>query len=259
MLRFLALAVLLLQDPVEIKVRPAQGEKVEATSKWTYAFRGALGDEPLNTSSRGGLRIVAEMAKVDGGALTKKVVKVEDAYVETQDVKTGKFIRKDGAIHGRTVTIERKGDKEERSGVDCLPEAELTALTLDDPLTRLFPDKPVKVGDTWEIADEGLKRVFKLGEFTKGTIVVSLRDVREWEGRRCAFLGTVYNVEGTGTDGVERKLTLQGTMTVWLDRGYVLAMSQSGRLTTKGADPKTLQPNGEAVVTGELKTIVLEK
>jgi hypothetical protein len=46
---------------------------------------------------------------------------------------------------------------------------------------------------------------------------------------------------------------------VWIDRGYILEMSQAGRLKTSGADPKTAQPNGEAAVTGELKAAPVEK
>jgi hypothetical protein len=261
--RALILLAFLLQEPaaekIEIRVRPAEGDKLEITDSWTYTFRGLLGEEPLNTSSRGGRRLVVQMARVESGVLTRKVVQVADAYVESQDIQTGKFIRTDNAINGRTVTIERRGGGEVLAGVEGVPEAEQKTLAMDDPLTKLFPDHAVKVGETWEISGEGLKRIFTTGDFTEGRIEIALREIKEIEGRRCAVLVTKYKVAGKAPDGLQRTLELTGTLTVWIDRGYILAMSQSGRMTTSGADPKTGQPNGQAAVTGELKATLVGK
>lgn len=263
MLRVFILLALVLQDPpkekIELRVRPVEGDKVESFSTWTHTFRGRLGDEAVNFSTRGGQRFVSEMSRVQGGRLAGKIIEVADSYIETQDPRTGKYVRKDDPIHGRKVTIEMRDGREARTGVAGLSELDQRTLTMDDPLTRLFPDKPVAVGETWEIAGEGLKKFFPAGDFTEGRIIVSLRDVREVEGRRCAFLGTNYQVSTKTPDGVSRELHLLGTLTVWIDRGYVLAMSQSGRMTTTGADPKTAQPNGEAAITGELKAVLVEK
>jgi len=263
MSRALILVLALLQDPstakIELRVRPVEGDKLESSDTWTHTFRGTLGEEPVSFSTRGGRRLVVDMARVENGNLTRKVVQVADAYVEQQDVQTGKYIRKDDAIHGRKVTITRRDGRDERSGLDGVPEAEQKSLVLDDPLTRLFPDTPVRVGESWEIAGEGLKKVFTGGDFTDGRIVVTLRDVKDVDGRRCALLTTNYDVSGKSADGVTRELRLLGTLTVWIDRGYILAMTQSGRMKTSGADPKSAQPNGEAAVTGELKASVLDK
>ncbi len=257
------LLLALLQDPstakIELKFRPVEGDKIEISDSWTHAFRGKLGDEPLLTSTRGGGRNIVEMARVENGVLSRKVVKVADSYIETQDPQTSKYIRKDQPLNGRTVTVERKGGREVYGALQGVSEADLKAISIDDPLTRLYPDKPVAVGDTWEISGEGLKKFFPAGDFTKGQIVVTLRDIKEIDGRRCALLVTNYDVSGQAADGVTRELRLQGTLTVWIDRGYILAMSQSGRLKTSGADPKTSQPNGEAAVTGELKAAPVEK
>ena len=262
MLRLLIATALLLQEPAgekfDIRVRPVEGDKIEITDSWTNTFRGSLGEERLNTTSRGGRRLVVKMSKVEKGALTRKIVEVVDSYIETQDVETGKFIRKDQPLNGRLVTIERKDGKEQRTGVDGVPEAEQMTMALEDPLTKLFPPNPVKIGETWEITGEGLKLIFTNGDFTDGKITAVLSDVKEIGGRKCAFIRTAYDVNGKSPDGTTRKLSLSGTLTVWIDRGYVLAMSQSGRLTMADADPKTSQPNGEAVITGELKATLLE-
>jgi len=263
MTRLLILLALVLQEParekIEIRVRPVQGDKIEIVENWTHSFRGKLGEESLNTVSRGGRRLVVEMAAVEKGVLTRKVVQIPDSYIENQDVLTSKFIRKDNALHGRTATVERRDGREVFGGVEGVPEAEQKTIGLEDPLTRLFPDKPVAVGDSWEISGEGLKKFFPGGDFSDGSITISLRDIQDVGGRRCAYLRTIYDVSGKSPDGSSRALNLQGTLTVWIERGYVLAMSQSGRMTTTGADPKTQQPNGEAVVTGELKATILEK
>lgn len=263
MSRALLLLLALLQDPsaakVELKFRPVEGDKLEVTDSWTHAFRGKLGDEPLATSTRGGGRYIVDFARVENGVLSRKAVQVADSYIETQDVQTGKYIRKDRPLHGRTVTVERRGGRESHGALEGVPEAELKTVSLDDPLMRLYPDKPVAVGDTWEISGEGLKKFFPAGDFTKGQIVVNLREIKEVEGRRCALLITNYDVSGQAAGGVTRELRLQGTLTVWIDRGYILAMSQSGRLKTSGADPKTAEPNGEAAVSGELKAAPVEK
>ncbi|HEU4339651.1 MAG TPA: hypothetical protein VFS19_06245 [Planctomycetota bacterium] len=263
MLRLLIATAVLLQEPAgekfDIRVRPNEGDRIEITDSWTNTFRGRLGDEPLNTASRGGRRLVVQMAKVEKGSLSRKVVEVADSYLEILDVKTSKYIRQDLPLHGRTVTIERKDGAEHRTGVDGVPEAEQKTLALEDPLTRLFPPNPVRIGDTWEISGEGLKQIFTSGDFTGGKITAVLSDVKDVGGRKCAFIRTSYDVNGKSPDGSTRKLNLSGTLTVWIDRGYVLSMSQSGRLTTADADPKTMQPNGEAAVTGELKATLLEK
>jgi hypothetical protein len=262
MLRLVILLALVLQEPAkekyEIRVRPAAGDRLEVVDKWSHTFRGKLGDENVRFSSRGGRRMTVETEKVENGRASRKTVKVADAFMEQQDAITGKYVRKDEAIHGRTATIERRGDREERTGLDGVPDAEQRALGLDDPLTRLFPDKAVAIGETWEISGEGIKTFFPSGDFTDGRIVVTLRDVKEVGGRKCALLGTNYDVSSKDKDGVTRELRLLGTLTVWLDRGYILEMAQSGRMITSGGDPKNHIPNGEAVVTGELKATVLE-
>lgn len=263
MLRACLLLLALLQDPsapkIELKVRPVEGDVLEVSDSWTHTFRGTLGEERMYLSTRGGRRLVVEMARVEGGKLTGKNVQVNDAYVEQQDVATGKYIRKDDAIHGRKATITLKNGREERTGLEGVSEPEQKTLTLEDPLTRLFPAAAVRVGESWELAGDDLKKFFPAGDFTEGRIVVTLRDVKEIDGKKCALLATNYDVSGKSADGVTRELRLLGTLTVWVDRGYVLAMTQTGRLKTSGADPKTNQPNGEAAVTGELKTVPVEK
>jgi hypothetical protein len=262
MIHALLLLLVVQQDPaaakVEIRVRPVQGDRLETSDTWTHTFRGELGEEPLSFSTRGGRRLVVDMSKVVDGRLTLKGVEVADSYIETQDVKTGKYVRKDDALHGRKVTIGLRDGREERTGFEGVPDAEQKTLTIDDPLTRLFPDKAVAIGESWDLEGDELKKVFTGGDFTEGRIVVSLRDVKEIDGRRCALLVTNYEVKGT-SGVMSRELSLKGTLTVWLDRGYILAMSQSGRMKTSGADPKSGQPNGEAAITGELKATLLDK
>ena len=263
MIRYLIVVAVLLQEPaaskVELRVRPVQGDKFETFVTWSNSFRGTLGEEPLTSSTRGGQRLVVEMSGVDNGALTRKTVKVVDSYMETKDPQTNKYIRKDDTVQGRTITISMQGGREQRTGGDGVPEPELKALAFVDPLTRLFPEKPVAVGDSWDISGEGLKQFFPGGDFSEGRILVTLREVRDIDGRKCAVLATKYDVSGKMPDGVARQLELSGTLTVWIERGYILAMTQSGRLKITGADPKTQQPNGEAIITGELKGTILEK
>jgi hypothetical protein len=261
MIRFLLPLLLLVRQPqaekVDIQFRPVQGDKLESHSTWTNTFRGKLGDEPIDTSSRGAQRLVSEYKSVDKGALVRKAVQVVDSYMEQQDVRTHKYVRQDDAIHGRKVTVELKDGKEVRTGVDGVPEHEAKTISLVDPLTRLFPSGPKSVGDSWEISGEGLKLIFAGGDFTEGSIVVSLRDVKAVDGRKCAYLATHYNVKGVA-GGITRELTLKGTLTVWIDRGYILAMSQSGRMTTTDAKPESGHPNGQAAITGEMKTTLVE-
>ena len=262
MTRLLILVALLLQEPArekfELRVRPVQGDRIETFDSWTHTFRGSLGDEPLRFSTRGGRRLIVDLSRVEDGRLTRKSVEVADSYIETQDVKTGKYVRKDDAVHGRKVTIELRDGREVRTGAEGVPEAEQKTLSMDDPLTRLFPDKAVAIGESWDLQGDELKKVFVNGDFTEGRIVVSLRDVKEIDGRRCALLMTKYDVK-SAAGGAKRELSLSGTLTVWIDRGYILAMNQSGTMKTDGADPKTGQPNGEAAITGELKATPLEK
>ena len=262
-MNFAWLAVLLfLQDPtapIELKVRPTAGDKIETFYSWTHTFRGKLGEEHIRASSRGGRRLVLEMAKVDGGRLTRLGVSITDAYVEEQDLETLKYVRKDEAFHGRKATVALSGGREVCEGLDGVPESLQKQLSLVDPLTRLFPDRSVKVGDTWEFGGEEIKKLYVNGDFTDGKVTVTLRDVKAVNGRRCALLATTHDVSGKEPGGAARELRMTGTLTVWIDRGYVLEMAQTGRLKTTGADPKTGQPDGEAAVTGQLTATPVEK
>jgi len=254
----LVLTLLLLQDPVAIELRPAQGDRLSVVDKWTYDFQGKLGEEPITSSSRGARHMRVEMAKVEGGRLDRKVVQFEDAYVEELDVHTGKFIRREDPVRGRKVTISRRDGKDALEGVDGLPEPSRKSLTLIDPLTRLLPEKPVKPGDTWELAGEGLRRIFTTGDFTEGKIGVKLVTVKEIDGRRCAILATKYDVKGKAP-GVEMELQIAGELTIWIERGYVMAMTQKGVLKTKPIGDAKGIAEGKASITGELTATILEK
>jgi len=258
----LALALFLLVQepaaPVTIQLRPAQGDRLSVTDRSTYDFRGRMGEEPITSSSRGARQMRVEMAKVEGGRLERKVIQFEDAYVEELDVHTMKYIRREDPLKDRKVTVLLREGKEALEGVDGLPDHVRKTLTLVDPLTRLLPEKPVRPGDSWEISGEGLRRIFASGDFTERKIVITLRAVKEIEGRRCALLGTKYDVQGKAP-GVQMDLQLTGELTVWIDRGYVLAMSQEGLLKTKPIGDAKGVAEGQAAITGKLTATILEK
>jgi hypothetical protein len=260
----LALALLwLIQDPaapVTLQFRPSEGDKLSVVDSWTHDFRGRMGEDELVLSSRGGRRMRVEMAKVEGGRLARKVVHFEDAYVEEQNPQTGKFIRRDDPLKDRRVTILLRDNREVLEGVDGLPEAARKTLLLEDPRVHLFPGKPVRPGDSWEVTGAQLRRVFASGDFTEGKIDVTLRAVKEIGGRRCAILETKTEVRGkAGTDSAV-DLKIAGEVTVWIDRGYVLAVVEKGVLKIKRiGEAKNVPEEGRADVTGEVTATVLEK
>jgi hypothetical protein len=263
MIRAWLVLLTLLQDPapekVTLEVRPKEGEKFAVVESWDNTFTGKLGDDPLFLRSRGGRRLQVEVARVEGSRVTRKVVQVEDSYREDQDVQTGKFVRQEDGLKGRKATISLRDGKEERTGLDGIPDEIQKTLTLDDPLTALFPSSAVRVGDSWEISGEGLKRVFAGGDFTEGKITVRLREAKEIDGRKCAVLGTVWDVRGKNPDGFARELRQTGTLTVWIERGYVIAMDQKGVLKTSGAVVGSGLPTGESAITGNRQVTLVGK
>ncbi|HTF57239.1 MAG TPA: hypothetical protein VK661_08400 [Planctomycetota bacterium] len=260
MIHGLLILLSLLQEPVGEKVtleaRPKEGDKLAVVESWDNTFAGKLGDDPLFLRSRGGRRIQVEVAGVQGSRITRKVVQVEDSYREDQDVQTSKFVRQEDGLKGRKVTITLRDGKEERTGLDGVPDEAQKTLTLDDPLTGLFPTGPVRVGDSWEIAGDGLKKIFAGGDFTEGKITVRLREVKEVDGRKCAVLGTVWEVRGKNPDGFTRELRQTGTITVWIERGYVMGMDQKGVLKTTGAVAGSGMPTGESAITGSRQVTI---
>jgi len=254
MIHGLLVLLALLQDPVGEKVtlelKPKEGDKLAVVESWDNTFAGKLGDDPLFLRTRGGRRLQVEIAGASGGRITRKVVLVEDSYREDQDVQTGKFVRQEDGLKGRKATIALRDGKEERTGLDGIPDEIQKTLALDDPLTALYPSGPVRVGDTWEISGDGLKKVFAGGDFNEGKITARLREVKEIDGRKCAVLGTVWDVRGKNPDGFTRELRQTGTITVWIERGYVMAMDQKGVLKTSGAVVGSGLPTGESAITG---------
>jgi hypothetical protein len=150
----------LAQDAVEIKIaKPKAGERVKQTreetsdSKFTITVGG--NEMAKNEKKSKSLVYVEEVEAVEAGG--DRATKLKRTYEKAQLTSDGNTDKLD--IEGKTVLIEKKGDKFQFTidgkDVDAdsrkLLDAEFNKEDKSDPRDVMFPKKAVKPGDSWKI------------------------------------------------------------------------------------------------------------
>ena len=155
------------QDAVEIKIdKPKVGDKVKVTvnekaeSKMTISFGGK--DMAKNETKTKSVVYTDKVLAVGDGA--RRPTKLERTYEKAELGADGKSATL--SVEGKTVVIEKKGDKYAFTvdGKELTGDAakllgdEFNKEDKDDPRTLMLPGKPVKPGDTWKIDAEKLTK-----------------------------------------------------------------------------------------------------
>jgi hypothetical protein len=174
-MKLLALALVLLLVPqdekITLKFNPRKGDKLVKTQKLDLQlkFTISVGDQEQEHEfeQRGTIKRTNEYAEVEDGKVTKLVIDCAEDWEEKKEPPTMEWRRTDKPMHGRKVTLSTKDGQLVREGAEGLGEKELKGLTLNNVEGRFFPDKPVAVGETWEIKGEAVREFLGASEEIK--------------------------------------------------------------------------------------------
>lgn len=258
-MKLLALALALFLVPqdekITLKFNPRKGDKATTTGKTEVKLKFSIemGDEPqeVEFEQRGSSKRTIEYVEAENGKVTRLVVDCAEDFEEKKQPPTMEWVRTDNAMHGRKVTILQKDGQVVREGADGLKEKELKKLDLTIGEPKFFPDKPVAVGDSWDVKGDAVKEFINAqDEIKDASLKVKVKEVKEIDKRRCAVLTAVLEMSGKAENDVTFNGKLDVDIVVWIDRGYVLSAKGKGKVTLKG-DGDQFKISGEGPITIE--------
>ncbi len=173
-----ALAGRAADEPVTIKEykdRPGDRFRVVEEEKTTTKTVVTVGGKRMENTEEEAKAVAFVEEIVERPAGEKRPTKVKRTYEKYEVTKGGKAEK--AAVGGKTVLIEKKGDKYAFSyaggGAVEGPLAADLGKQFNKPADApvgaegLLPDKPVKPGDTWQVDKDVLARAFGGGDETK--------------------------------------------------------------------------------------------
>ena len=262
-MRLLALAVALLLAPqdekITLKFNPQKGDKLTKSTKMEMKLKievEAGGEtQEVEVEQRGTEKTVTEIVEVVDAKLTRIVVDCLEKYDE-EKAPGAEWKRKDDPLHGRKITIFMKDGQLVREGAEGIEEKELKKLDLDDGDSHCLPKDPVKIGDSWELKGEDVRKYMDADDDIKdGKMKLKLVAVKEIDKRRCAMIQGTFELTGKVEGDLDLSLKFDADIVVWIDRGYTLSVKGKGKVTLKGENGE-MSMNGEGPITIDLATKV---
>jgi hypothetical protein len=257
-MRILAIALALLlarqDEKFTFKFAPKQGDKITRTKnvEFNMAIDVEAGGQTqsVEIEQRESAKLIVEYAGVEDGKVTKRVVDCVEAFEEKKQPPMMEWERTDKPLHGRKVTVTSKpGEKPVYEGADGLTESNLTKLREEDQMHRIFPTKPVAVGDTWELKDDEVKEFLETDQkLKKATLKAKFDSVKEIDKRRCAILKVTIDLTSTAPNDAEVGAKIEGDAIIWIERGMILEFKGKGKITLKG-DSDEMSMTGEGKIT----------
>lgn len=245
---------LLAQEKVLLKHQPKAGDKAVVTEKMEAKIHlvvNAGGQKvELDVEQRESKRTAMACLAVDGAAMMKATYQVEEAYEEKKQPGAADFERADKPTKGKTVVAERKEGKIVYQGAEGLTEKDLKDFDLDDTFAQSFPQDPVAVGATWEVPAETLKKMFH-DPTSEGKMTLTLKEVKDVDGRRCAVLDAAMQMKGKAEEGVDISMDVKGPIVIWLERGYTLSAKLTGTMGLKANTAEAMM-EGKGPMTVEV-------
>lgn len=238
----LAPALLLLasapQEKLTLKWQPKAGDKMTSNRKLemkadvTVSVGGQT--QKVTQEHRETERKHVEFVDVKGNDVTKASFHVESSFIEMKPPGSDDFNRSEKPLHGQKATALLKDGKLVFEGLGEGQEEEAKKeLELEDDFSKSFPPKPVAIGESWEVTGEKLKDMFDNAKLD-GKLTLKLAEVKEYQGRRCAFLDASMDLKGKDEGGLDMSLKLKGSIIVWIERGYTLQAKMDGTVTMSG-------------------------
>ena len=262
-MRLLAFALALLVVPqdekISLKFNPKAGDKLTQSTKMEMKLKVTVdaggGTQEIEVEQRGTEKSVLEIVEVASGKLNKIVKDVLEDYGEEKAPGMEGWKRTDNPMHGRKITISMKDGKLHRDGAEGLPEKELNKLTLEDKDSRILPKEPVRIGETWEIKGEDVRKYLDDQDITDGKMKLKVVAIKDIDKRRCAMISGTFDLIGKVEGDVELSLKFDADLIVWIDRGYTLSVKGRGKVKLKGDNGGT-PIIGEGPVTIDVSTKV---
>lgn len=258
-MKLLALSFLLVlaaqDEKITLKFNPRKGDKLTKTQKMELQLKLSVDaggqTQEVEFEQRGTTKRLSEFAEVEGGKVTRLLVDYIEDFDEKKEPPNMEWTRTDNAMHGRKFTLSMKDGKLVREGVEGLKEKELKKLNLDTMDAKLFPDKAIAVGDTWEVKGEALEDFLATSEEIKDmTLKAKLTAIKEIDKRRCALIDATLEMKGKAENDIGFSGKMDVEIVVWIERGYVLSSKGKGKMTIKG-DNDQFSMTGEGPITIE--------
>ena len=242
------------QEKVLLKHQPKAGDQMTVTEKMDakiHLIVTAGGQKvEVDVEQKESKRTVMECLAVDGAVINKASYKVEEAVEEKKEPGAPDFTRSEKATHGKTIVVERKDGKVSHQGADGLSAKDLKDFDLDDTFAQSFPKQPVAVGETWEVPAATLKEMFN-DPTTEGKMTLTLKEVKEIDGRKCAVLDASLQMKGKTDEGVEISMDVKGPVVIWIERGYTQSAKLQGSMGLKANTPDAVM-DGKGPMTVEI-------
>ncbi len=242
------------QEKVLLKHQPRAGDRMTVTEKMDAKIHlvvNAGGQKiEVDVEQRESKRTVMDCLAVEGGAITKASYKVEEAVEEKKEPGAAEFTRSEKATHGKTVVAERKDGKVTHQGADGLGAKDIKDFDLDDTFAQSFPKHALAVGDSYEVPAETLKEMFH-DPTSEGKLLISLKELKEIDGRKCAVLEAHLQMKGKTEEGVEISMDVKGPVVIWIERGYTQSAKLQGTMGLKANTPEAVM-DGKGPMTVEI-------
>jgi len=258
----IALAALLVaaspQDTITLQSQPRKGDTVAEQHKVTMKLKLAVlaGGQKvdLEIESRESEKKTVEFQEVAAGKVTRARFEFEECIEEKRPPGAEELVRSEKPLHGKKVTVESRDGKTTYDGADGLDDKSMKSLKLDNEFSKVFPAKPVGVGESWEVGGEVIRTLFENQEMD-GKMTLKLTEVKDFEGHRSAFLATELDLKGKAEAGIDIAAKLKGTIVVWIERGYTLRIKLDGRISMSGKTNEA-ELSGEGPMTVEVSAKV---
>ncbi len=214
------------KEPVELRFKPRVGDVLTSKARVDSTTRSPRG--PTGRSER--QTTVSTFLLVSNGKLVKKKVEVLEQVSEQKG--EGPVT---SALQGRTLTVSMKDGRVHVEGADDVEERLVKMIKMDEDYVNWLPRQPVAVGDSWQIdAGAFFNNVFlrfAAADANKSAVTLTLREIREIDGRRCAVISETMDLKS-------KLLEIQGEgeMIVWIERGYVLSNKAQGVVKVRLGD-----------------------
>lgn len=223
------------QDRVTLKFQPGEGDTCTLNSMTTMELKAKVaGAKPAEMTFRNFKLCTTEYLEVKDGAVVRKLIEVTDDTDE--HVADGVKQRSKNPTAGKKITVTIKDGKHAYEGAGDIDEKTLRRVADEDKFYQLLPKKEVAAGDSWTLTGKDLKEAFIASGPVEGSIGLTLKELREIDGRRCAVITMKWDIKGPAEDGSVLAVTLEGELTVDVKRGYLLSMRGNGKIVVSVGD-----------------------
>jgi hypothetical protein len=246
------------QEKITLKSQPRKGDKLSSVEKMTMKIDLSVvaggQTQKLAVEQRGSEKKTMEIQEVEGDKVTRAFFHCEEDIEEKRDPGQEGLVKREKALHGRKVTVQIKDGKTTYDPEEGLDQEAKNSLRLEDNFAKTFPANPIAVGETWEVSGDALKSLFQ-DQKMDGKLTAKLTEVKEFEGRRSAFLDVKIEMKGQAEGGVTITIALKGAVIVWIERGYTLQAKLEGT-TSMAAKNENFEMKGEGPMTVDVKSTV---